>query len=168
MALTIGIILGLIASCAYFAYKQGISDFKEIEHRKQFLLPKELDHGALLLGRVLVCTGMVGAAMIVETWGQDWTGWTILDCIYMGGVAFGSFTMTHRYGLNKARGLDWRYINFGNKYDEFWLNRTMTDWWKTRPAKEQQNAERYRAGTLAYITEAFTLCLSVVLLLFTN
>lgn len=150
--LTIGIVLCLAALCFYFGRAQGLSDALEIERRLLQVKPEDLDHGALLIFRVIVCGGLVGVAMIVETWGQDWTGWTILDCIYMAGVAFGSFTPVHRYTLNKARGLAASYISKSNGYDSFWL----------------YIASLPTAGTLAYAFEFAVLLASTILLILTN
>jgi hypothetical protein len=115
----------------FLAYAEALRDFRLISQHKP------VDHvRAWTLRAILV----VLSGLVCMVFGSDITN--------IVGAAF-LFAAAHRFILNKKRKLDWRYINRGNEYDEFFV-RTFSDY-KPDPG-------HYKAGTAAYIAEGLISC----------
>lgn len=127
----------------------------------------DLDHGPLLLRRVLWCGVGLFALFLLNLW----TGTTQWSLLLYAGMAWGTFVPPHRYLLNRKRGNWWFYMsNTGNAYDRSWtwvayfLKRTIRkrrkdgkiNWPSPRDYGCTASELVFRA-TLAYATETLTL-----------
>ena len=150
--------IATIASLAYaaivlaFAEQCSKWDAEEIAYRIANN-GESLDHAPMWKFRA----GFV-AALALGVWlfasheaPQHWS--LLLPLLGFGAFAFSAW---FRYRLNKRRGLDWRYVSYGNDYDWFYIA-TFSDY----------GDGHYRAGTIAYITEITITAACIVLVALT-
>ena len=118
-----------------FAYAESIRDDDKIDDHE------EIKHGERLKFRLLVCGILFAIAGFFDWYFHRDFGFLLL--IPMG---WACWTASFRLLLNTIRGKGWRYVNVGNRYDEWWLARA---WHQPASANQIRN----RAGTMAYAFE---------------
>lgn len=158
----------MIATIIFLAFVLLVALVKaEVDKRT---IDKGIDvNHAVGLFYACVAIGMIGGTIIDIH--RELLEWRTLLWMPM---AWGLFTMSFRFLLNRKRGLDWRYISPSSDYDWMWMRitgavvRPHNRWsWKNYRAMvsgsfwinyEEDDGECARAvhrvGTIAYIIEA--------------
>lgn len=151
--------LGLtIAYAGVSAWMEG----EEIDRRIRTKDARELDHGKLLIQRLIVLGVLVITGVILI-----WNWWALL----LAPMAWGAFTSLHRFTLNKDRDLDWWHMDDmdagGNSYDEFWWSIWMLASLPGWGIDDYVITDRIRrkVARLAYGTEVTALAVSLTLLI---
>lgn len=163
MSIALITILSTLGLTIIYAGLSAWMEGEEIDRRIRTKDKRELDHGKLLIQRVIVLGVLVIAGVILI-----WNWWALL----LAPMAWGSFVPLHRFTLNKDRNLDWWHMDDmdkgGNWYDEMWWK--VWGFFHGVPASALRSMlpfiyERREVARIAYLTEVTALAVSLTLLI---